>query len=47
MVVVAIEFHEQILAQERELDSQEGAITTWDDGLAVFTRALWLGVHRM
>jgi hypothetical protein len=31
---------EQLLAQERELDSREGAVIAWDEGLMVFARAL-------
>jgi hypothetical protein len=34
--VVAIELQGQLLTQERELDSREGAITTWEDGLVTF-----------
>jgi hypothetical protein len=30
----------QLLAQERKLDSREGAIVAWEDGLAAFERAL-------
>jgi hypothetical protein len=37
---VAIELQEQLLAQERELDSRGGVITVWEDGLAVFEYAL-------
>jgi hypothetical protein len=37
---VAIELQGQLLAQERELESREGAIATWKDGLAAFERAL-------
>jgi hypothetical protein len=32
------ELQVQILARERELDSREGAITTWEDGLAASQR---------
>jgi hypothetical protein len=28
------------LARERELESREGAIATWEDGLVAFKRAL-------
>jgi hypothetical protein len=38
--MVAIELQEQLLAWERELDSREGAIILWEDGLADFERAL-------
>jgi hypothetical protein len=38
--VVAIELQEQLLAQERELDSMEGTIATWEDKLAAFECAL-------
>jgi hypothetical protein len=30
---VAIELRGQLLARERELDSREGAITAWENGL--------------
>jgi xanthosine utilization system XapX-like protein len=40
MLVVAIEVQEQLLAQERELDSREGVIATWEDGLATSEHAL-------
>jgi hypothetical protein len=33
---VAIELQEQLLAQDRELDSREGAIIVWEEGLAAF-----------
>jgi hypothetical protein len=36
MLVVAVEVQEQLLAQERELDSREGVIATWEDGMATF-----------
>jgi hypothetical protein len=36
----AIKWLEQLLAQEKELDSREGAITTWEDGLVAFACAL-------
>jgi hypothetical protein len=29
-----------VLAQDRELDSREGAIIVWEEGLAAFARAL-------
>jgi hypothetical protein len=38
--MVAIELQEQLLAWERELDSREGALTMWEDGLVDFERAL-------
>jgi hypothetical protein len=34
------EMREQLLAWERELDSREGAIATWEYGLAIFECAL-------
>jgi hypothetical protein len=37
---VAVELEEQLLAQERELESREGAIVMWEEGLVAFTRAL-------
>jgi hypothetical protein len=37
---VAAELQGQLLAQERELDSREGAIIMWEDGLAAFECAL-------
>jgi hypothetical protein len=40
MSTVAIELEEQLLAQERELNSREGAIAAWEDGLEAFGRAL-------
>jgi hypothetical protein len=33
---MAIELQEQLLVRERELDSWEGAIAAWDDGLVAF-----------
>jgi hypothetical protein len=38
--VVAVELQEQLLAQEVELDSMEGAIVAWEDELAVSEHAL-------
>jgi hypothetical protein len=38
---VAVELQAQLLARERELDSREGAIITWEEGLAALARALW------
>jgi hypothetical protein len=40
MLVVAVEVQEQLLAQERELDSREGVIATWEDRLATSEHAL-------
>jgi hypothetical protein len=37
---VVAELQEWLLTQERELDSQEGAIVTWEESLLVFTHAL-------
>jgi hypothetical protein len=34
--VMAIELLERLLAWERELNSSEGAIASWEDGLAAF-----------
>jgi hypothetical protein len=36
---MAIELQEQLLARERELDSWEGSIAAWEDGLVAFERA--------
>jgi hypothetical protein len=36
MLAFAVEWQEQLLAWERELDRGEGAIATWEDGLAAF-----------
>jgi hypothetical protein len=33
------ELQEQLLAQERELDSRKGAIIAWEDGMTAFERA--------
>jgi hypothetical protein len=38
--VVIVELWEQLLAWERELESRERAIATWEDGFMVFERAL-------
>jgi hypothetical protein len=38
--VVAIELQGQVLARERELDSREGIIAAWEDGLVAFEHAL-------
>jgi hypothetical protein len=37
--VVAVELQWSRLAWERELDSREGAITVWEDGLVAFEHA--------
>jgi hypothetical protein len=37
---VTVELQGQRLAQERELDSQEGIIAVWKEGLVTFERAL-------
>jgi hypothetical protein len=37
---VAVELQGQLLALERELDSREGVIVVWEDGLAAFERTL-------
>jgi hypothetical protein len=37
---VIAELQEQLLAQERELDSREGAIITWEESLKAHARAL-------
>jgi hypothetical protein len=39
-LVVDDELREQLLTRERELDSREGAIAAWVDGLVAFKRAL-------
>jgi hypothetical protein len=36
MLAVAVELWEKLLAREREVESREGAIAAWEDGLAVF-----------
>jgi hypothetical protein len=46
MLVVAIELQEQLLAQEVELDSREGTIIMWEDGLAASEHALGGGRAR-
>jgi hypothetical protein len=38
--VVAVELQGQPLAQEIELDSKEGVIAAWEDGLAAFEHSL-------
>jgi hypothetical protein len=37
---VAVELEEQLLAHERELDSREGAIIMWEEGLVAFACTL-------
>jgi hypothetical protein len=37
---IAVEFQEQLLARERELDSREGTLTTWENGLVASKSAL-------
>jgi hypothetical protein len=37
---VVAELQEQLLARERELDSREGSIITWEESLLVSGRAL-------
>jgi hypothetical protein len=37
---VTVELQGQLLAQERELDSCEGAIISWEEGLVAFVHAL-------
>jgi hypothetical protein len=39
-LVAAVELREQLLTQERELESKGGTVTAWEDGLAVFECAL-------
>jgi hypothetical protein len=38
--VVVVNLQEQLLARERELDSREGTLTTWEDGLVDFEHTL-------
>jgi hypothetical protein len=40
MSAVAVELREQLLAEERELESREVAIAAWEDGLVAFEHAL-------
>jgi hypothetical protein len=40
ILLCIVELQEQLLARERELESREGAISTWEDGLAAFECAL-------
>jgi hypothetical protein len=37
---VDVELQEKLLAQKRELDSREGAIVAWEEGLVAFPRTL-------
>jgi hypothetical protein len=37
---VTVELQGQLLAQERELDSREGDIDAWEEGLAAFAHML-------
>jgi hypothetical protein len=37
---VAVEVQVQFLTRERELDSREGAIVSWEEGLAAFAHVL-------
>jgi hypothetical protein len=37
---VTIELHGQLLAWERQLDSSEGAIVVWEEGLVAFSCVL-------
>jgi hypothetical protein len=39
-MLVVVELQDQLLARERELDSQEGTIVTWEDGLVASECAL-------
>jgi hypothetical protein len=39
-LAVATELQEQLLVQERELDSREGVVPVWEDALAAFEHAL-------
>jgi hypothetical protein len=38
--VVAVELQGSLLAQERELDSREGVVVMWEEGLAAFAHVL-------
>jgi hypothetical protein len=40
--MVTVELQGQLLARERELDSREGAIVVWEQGLAAFAHVLGL-----
>jgi hypothetical protein len=37
---VVVELQEHLVARERELDSREGTIVAWEEGLAAFARML-------
>jgi hypothetical protein len=37
---VDVELQEKLLAQKRELDSREGAIVAWEEGMVAFARTL-------
>jgi hypothetical protein len=37
---VVIELQEQLFARERQLDSREGGIIAWEEGLAAFAHML-------
>jgi hypothetical protein len=37
---VAVKLQQQLIARGRELNSKEGDIAVWEDGLAAFKRAL-------
>jgi hypothetical protein len=37
---IAVEFQEQLVARERVLDSREGTLTTWENGLVASKSAL-------
>jgi hypothetical protein len=39
-LVAAVELREQLHARERELESKEGAIAAWEDGLVAFEHAI-------
>jgi hypothetical protein len=41
------ELQEQLLALERELDSQEGTVVTWEEGLTTFAHVLGEAPVRM
>jgi hypothetical protein len=38
--VVAVDLQGKLLARERELNSQEGVIVAWEEGLVAFAHAL-------
>jgi hypothetical protein len=37
---VDVELQEQLLTRERELDSREGAVAVWEEGMVAFARVL-------